>query len=211
MGVVTKAELQKLLALPGYRIDSLVISPLLDFDMQLDEDSVDIRLGNYFIIAKHIKMDCIRIEKVKPEMQQTKPEEVQQMVYIPFGKEIKIPPHGSVLGCSLEYIKLPFNISAQVLTKSSWGRYFLTIATATWVHPGYRGCLTFELLNSSNTPIALIPAMKVAQLIFFKNELEKIPSKDIVKGAYQGAVYPEYPKFPEDINIPESIEKGKNF
>lgn len=204
MGVIGKKKLKEMLALPGHRIDSLVISPLLDREAQFDEDSIDVRLGNYFITTKHVRMDCVRIGI-------TKPQEVQQMIYIPFDEEIKVPPSGSVLGGSLEYIKLPFNVSAQVLTKSSWGRYFLTIATATWVHPGYRGCLTFELLNSSNVPIALKPGMVVGQLVFLETEIEEVPKKDKVKGRYAGAVYPEYPKISEDLRIPPSIETGTAF
>lgn len=204
MGVLDKRKLRSLLSKPGYEIDSLVISPLLDAEEQLDKDSIDIRLGNYFIIPKHVRMECVRVGTIRPE-------EVLQMVYLPFSEEIKVPAHGSVLGSSFEYIKLPFNVSAQVLTKSSWGRYFLTIATATWVHPGYRGCLTFELLNSSNVPIALKPGTTVGQLIFFDVDIKRPPKRDVVKGKYIGPIYPEYPKHSDDEKIPSSLEEGKVF
>jgi len=39
----------------------------------------------------------------------------------------------------------------------------LIIATATGVHPGFTGCLTLELFNSGEVPIALYPGMAISQ------------------------------------------------
>jgi dCTP deaminase len=48
--------------------------------------------------------------------------------------------------------------------KSSWGRRGLIIATAIGVHPGFKGCLTLELTNVGEIPVAIKPGMAVCQL-----------------------------------------------
>jgi dCTP deaminase len=40
----------------------------------------------------------------------------------------------------------------------------LVIATATGVHPGFTGCLTPELANLGDIPIAIQPGMTIGQL-----------------------------------------------
>jgi len=108
------------------------------------------------------------------------------------------------LASTLEYIKLPEDISGQILTKSSWARVFISIASAPWIHPLYRGCLTLEICNLGNVPVALPIGKPIAQLVFLhvsKEEEElletgKIESEDIIEGSYAGAVMPEPPVFP---------------
>ena len=67
---------------------------------------------------------------------------------------------------------LPKNLAAYVIGKSSWGRRGLIIATATGVHPGFKGCLTLELSNVGELPIAIKPGMKICQLFFHRVETE---------------------------------------
>jgi hypothetical protein len=72
---------------------------------------------------------------------------------------------------------------------------FVVIETAPWIHPGYRGCLTLEIANVSNTPLLLYPGRPVAQLILFDTPGAK--PRDQQSGTYMGPVYPEAPKFKE--------------
>ena len=62
------------------------------------------------------------------------------------------------------------DIEAQVEGRSSWARLGLTIATATTIHPMYKGVVTLELSNSGTIPISLSPGVKIAQIIFHKAE-----------------------------------------
>ena len=81
------------------------------------------------------------------------------------------------------------------MTKSSWARVFISIASAPWIHPFYRGCLTLEIANLGNVPVALAVGKPIAQLIFIKLEGQgEIPS-DVIEGSYTGAVLPEAPSF----------------
>src|SRR6266849_9594195 len=73
-------------------------------------------------------------------------------------------PGNFVLRVTLEWIRLPKDMAAYVVGKSSWGRCGLIIATATGVHPGFKGCLTLELSNVGEIPIGIKPGIAICQL-----------------------------------------------
>jgi dCTP deaminase len=88
----------------------------------------------------------------------------------------------------------------------------MVIETAPWIHPCYRGCLTLEIANVSNTPLILYPGRLIGQLILMElAKGEKVEPK--LSGSYLAPVYPEAPVFsdPEDdlnkIGVPESEMK----
>jgi len=116
-------------------------------------------------------------------------------VHVPFGKYLVVPAHQTVLGATLEFIKLPADVSGQILTKSSIARTFVVIETAPWIHPSYRGCLTLEIANVSNTPLLLHPGVPIGQLVLQSVDLDKLPAVEQLSGNYLGPVYPEPPKF----------------
>src|SRR5207245_8619273 len=105
--------------------------PLIQ-DSDFDRDAVDIRLGAHFLIPQ-----------VPPQafFDPSRPSSRAHLrMHVPFGSYIVLQAHQTVLGATLEFIKLPFDLSAQILTKSSVARSFMVIETAPWVHPLYRGC-----------------------------------------------------------------------
>jgi dCTP deaminase len=81
-------------------------------------------------------------------------------------------PNQLILGVTFEYLSLPFDTFCQIMSRSSWGRLGLVVATAAAVQPGYKGCLTLELVNLSESPIALYPGLPIGQLVF-----TDVPSK----------------------------------
>ncbi len=167
---------------------ALVISPLLQAKSVLDEDSLDLRLGTHFLLPR-----------VPPQpffYPGTQSSEVgYQRLHVPIGRYLVVPAHETVLGATLEFVKLPYDLSGQILTKSSVARTFVVIETAPWIHPSYRGCLTLEIANVSNTPLLLYPGRLVAQLILFSVPDAKPQPK--LSGSYMGPVYPEPGKFSE--------------
>jgi dCTP deaminase len=169
----------------------LAISPLLQAETAFDSDSVDLRLGTHFLLPR-----------VPPQPYtypgSTSSKAGHQPVHIPLGEYLVVPAHQTVLGMTLEFITLPGDLSGQILTKSSVARTFVVIETAPWIHPEYRGCLTLEIANVSNTPLLLYPGRLVAQLILFEVPGGKAAKK--YGGTYLGPVYPEPPTFldPQD-------------
>ena len=116
-----------------------------------------------------------------------------QRIHIPLGSSLVIPAHQTVLGSTLEFIKVPYDVAGEILTKSSVARTFIVIETAPWIHPCYRGCLTLEIANVSNTPLLLYPGRPIGQLVLMTIDRPYPPEK--LSGQYLGPVYPEAPKF----------------
>jgi dCTP deaminase len=124
-------------------------------------------------------------------------------VHVPLGDYLVVPPHSTVLGATLEFIKLPFDVSGEILTKSSVARTFILIETAPWIHPNYRGCLTLEIANVSNTAILLYPGRKIGQMVLMHVAILKGKEKkmaSLLDSTYFGPVFPEAPPFknPQD-------------
>jgi dCTP deaminase len=167
---------------------SLVISPLLQAKSAFDTDSVDLRLGTHFLLPRVPPRPFFYPGSESAKLG-------HQRVHIPLGRYLVVPAHETVLGVTLEFMKFPHNVSGQILTKSSVARTFVVIETAPWIHPGYRGCLTLEIANVSNTPLLLYPGRLVAQLILFDVTEAKPKAKH--SGTYMGPIYPEGPVFRE--------------
>lgn len=188
-GVLTEDKIRSRLEKDVCDLNSLVITPFPD---EIDKDSIDLRLGSYFFIPRNHRSPCFI-----PGL--TDPHHLYREQYIPIGSYLVLPAHHTVLGATLEYIKLPVDISGEILTKSSWARTFIAVETAPWIHPLYRGCLTLEIANASNTPVILYPGIKIAQLILLTTTTISYPKKDVIEGTYIGPVRPE----PAKINPPE--------
>jgi len=189
-GVLTERDIRDRLKGDPGDVHTLVITP---FDWKFDKDSVDLRLGSSFFVPKSHKSPCF-IPGI------TKMLHLYSEQYVPYGSYLVLHARHTVLGSTLEYIKLPSDVSGQILTKSSWGRTFVTIEAAPWIHPLYRGCLTLEIANASNTPIVLYPGVKVAQLILLKTMRDTVKGEtDKMEGKYIGPVRPE----PAQLSTPE--------
>ncbi len=144
----------------------LVISPLLDEDEQakLGQAAVDVRLGFDFGLVT--ASSIASISEFQTDGAPASFGRFYRREYVPFGACITIHPHQFMLAQTLEYIRLPYDLMAYVVGRSTWGRVGLTVATAIGVHPGFSGSLTLELRNLGETPLTLYPGQTVAQLFF---------------------------------------------
>lgn len=132
--------------------------------------SLDCRLGNDFLIADNSKMKNITLNS----------EILYRRVT---SSSITIDPLSFLLATTLEYIRLPNNLTAFVEGRSSIGRIGLFIQNAGWVDPGFEGCITLELYNANSLPIKLEAGRRICQLVFCKMDEE---SEYPYNGKYQG-------------------------
>lgn len=186
MSVLSRESIRERLKLHVRDAQSLVITPLLRPEKALGVDAVDLRLGCHFLLPKVPPAPAIL-----PGASASRSSHLH--AYVPYGKYLVVPAHQTVLGATLEFIKLPCDVSGQVLTKSSVARTFTLVETAPWVHPSYRGCLTLEIANVSNTPLLLYPGRLICQLILLSVERPSPPGK--LSGTYLAPVFPEAPRF----------------
>ena len=138
----------------------LVVTPLLN-SHQVGEASIDIRLGNDFVVTRRGNLQAIDPASDDPRFVR-----YNSRHYANFGSKFFLHPNELVLGSTLEYVKLPTNLSAWVTSRSRWGRVGLVIATATAIQPGFAGTITLELVNLGEVPLVLYPGLLVAQIIF---------------------------------------------
>jgi dCTP deaminase len=205
-GILSSDEMKRRRNLDIDEPCSLVITPFLD-EGSYDADSIDLRLGTHFLFPR-----------VPPRAyycpDRGSRDSFHMRVHVPLGDYLVIPPHHTVLGATLEFIKLPFDVSGEILTKSSVARTFILIETAPWIHPNYRGCLTLEIANVSNTAILLYPGRKIGQLVLIHvaiPEGKESDSASLLDTTYFGPVYPEAPPFkdPEEDLFKIGIRKVK--
>jgi dCTP deaminase len=169
----------------GKTNDPLVIAPTPSLDALEGSGaaSIDLRLGTWFVRLRQTRMSHLQVEDgvALPQLAKTS--------YVPFGGRYYLHPRTFVLGITLEWIRLPRNLTAYVIGRSSWGRRGLIIATATGVHPGFVGCLTLELTNVGETPIEIKPGMKICQI--FLHEVDTTGSGLIDTSQFIGSRKPK--------------------
>jgi dCTP deaminase len=170
----------------------LIITPLLDPN-QVGRGAVDLRLGTEFLVLRRTRRPGID----PVEQNQDDIDEMQERVVVPFGEQLWLHPRHFILAATLEYLALPNDLSANVVGRSSWGRLGLIVATAVFVHPGYRGCLTLELVNEGDSPIALSPGSRVAQLSLHRLE-HAAPPRDWETEKYSAPVRPQASRLPSE-------------
>ena len=144
----------------------LSISPLEE--IQIQPASVDIRLGDTFSIVKSSETVITFRDHLEYDM-------ITKGTFL-------LQPHQFVLATTMEYFKLPNDLTAFVEGRSSVGRMGLFIQNAGWVDPGFEGEITLELFNASDKPILLESGKRVGQLVFA--QLDQIAEKPY-NGKYQ--------------------------
>lgn len=161
--ILSDKTIKKLLA-----SEELIISPITEQSIQ--PASVDIRLGRHFLKVDENNVECMNLEK--------------PIKYIEFeADEVIIPPNSFLLATTMEYIKLPDNLTAFVEGRSSIGRMGLFIQNAGWVDPGFEGEITLELYNANRLPIKLTSGRRLCQLVIAKMD---DTAENPYRGKYQG-------------------------
>ena len=158
MAVLGKKALKKKLAHKDIN-KRLYITPLINPENQIGESSIDLRLGNDFIVTKRGNQHSIDLGK---EIWEQRP---LRKHCTNISEAFYLHPNELVLANTFEFVKLPDDLSGYVTSRSSFGRAGLVIATATIIHPGFSGTITLELINLGQLPIALYPGIPVAQIV----------------------------------------------
>ncbi|MDO4245104.1 MAG: dCTP deaminase [Deinococcus sp.] len=174
--------------------DGVLIDPLLE-EGQIGNISVDLRLGYDFLVSVNTRSSYISITKDNNFRNTTS---YFQKTRRDLGEGFLVYPSQLVLTTSLEYIKLPSNVYAEVITRSSYNRLGIRIATT--LQPGFRGCIPIEIANDSNNPVELIVGSRIIQVKLYNISEDLIYDEDSRK--YYGDTSPTASKAAEDRDIP---------
>ncbi len=195
MAILNRTQIQQRILHESDSDKRITVTPLLDIEGQLGGNSLDIRLGCYFITYRRANIACIDSRQDTLERHV----EIQEDTYVSVGESFVLHPRQFAVGATLEYVALPCNLTAQVVGKSSWGRQGLVIATAIGIHAWYRGVIVFELANVGEVPLLLYPGMRIAQLFFDETEELDISTADL--SGYIGATRPDTGRITLDPEI----------
>ena len=160
----------------GQKLEELAKEVFVDSPpAKVGSSSVDVRLGGRFLVGNHNSL--IRQSNGKVEYRGLEELNIKE------GEEIVFLPGRLYIAHSIEYVRLPKDVGAFLLLRSTTGRRGLDHLHAGWLEPGWEGQITFELAPVVKT--AFIVGEPIAQLVFIRAEGE---SQYV--GQYQGQVGP---------------------
>jgi dCTP deaminase len=95
-----------------------------------------------------------------------------------------IPPNSFVLTSTIEYFRMPRNVTGICLGKSTYARCGLVLNT-TPIEAGWEGQITLEISNTGPLPVKIYAYEGIAQIMFFESDNCAISYADR-DGKYQG-------------------------
>jgi len=148
----------------------------------IDNGTIDLTLGSIFLTAERSSVESIPAKDPGRAGVAFREARLRQK------GSLVIQPHQFVLASTFEYLVVPDDLAGLIQSRSTLGRMGLISATAAYVHPGYKGCPTLELVNAGEVPITIAPRDRVCQFIVFTAmSFEQRPSR------YQLATRPSVP------------------
>lgn len=194
-------------ASPEAQRDRLIVRPMPDL-VKLEKSgaaSMDLRLGTWFVSLRHTRCSSLKVDDTPNAASNNAL--ISKSHYVPFGTDFILQPRSFVLGVTLEWIRLPSNLAGYVIGRSSWGRRGLIIATAAGVHPGFTGCLTLELSNVGEIPIAIKPGISICQLFLHSTTVQ---TDFVDKSMFVGLRRPTLGKIDSD-EVAKKLAKGQTL
>ena len=160
--------------------DENMISPFVDKSVSqgishgLNSFGFDLRCGNEFKIFTNIKGATADPKNFTED----------NFITVRGEASILIPPNSFALASSLEYFKMPRNITGLVTAKSTYARCGLG-TPPTVLEAGWHGNLVLEFSNHTSNSIRLYANSGAAQILFFQGDPPEVSYADR-KGKYQG-------------------------
>ncbi len=101
--------------------------------------------------------------------------------------ECVIPPNSFALARTEEYFRMPRNVLAICVGKSTYARCGIVV-NVTPLEPSWEGYLTLEISNTTPLPAKIYGGEGIAQLLFFESDEEPETAYSDRKGKYQKQV-----------------------
>ena len=139
----------------------IVLDPADGLDARIGPDSIDLRLGDSFLIFERNKQAYI-----DPRDPATADGATRRVDLEP-GERFIVHPQELVLATTLERLRLAPDLVARLEGRSSLGRLGIIVhSTASLFHAGWDGHATMELGNLGVMPVALYPGMRICAFTF---------------------------------------------
>ncbi len=133
----------------------------------------DIRVGNEFKIFTNVNSTVVD------------PKNFDEGNVIDIEADVAIiPPNSFALARTVEYFKMPDNVLAICLGKSTYARCGI-IVNVTPFEPGFEGHITIEISNTTPLPAKIYANEGIAQVLFFEGDEPCEVTYAHKKGKYQ--------------------------
>jgi dCTP deaminase len=152
-----------------------MIEPFVDYQVKslpggkrvisygLSSYGYDIRTANEFKVFT---------PSYSPTIPVVDPKDFDERAFVTYKRveSVTIPPNSFALGVSLEYIRMPPDVTGIVLCKSTYIRCGILIPT-TVLEAGWEGEITLEIANTTPLPAIVYANEGIAQILFFRGKL----------------------------------------
>lgn len=138
----------------------------------------DVRIGRKFKIFTNVRGAVSDPKKVNPDA-------FIEVTVEKDGDYISIPPNSYALGESVEYFRLPRDITTICIGKSTYARCGI-IVNVTPGEPEWEGRWTIEISNSTPVPAHVYAGEGIMQVLFIRAAGKVKKSYKDKKGKYQG-------------------------
>ena len=187
--------------------NSIFIDPLLE-ESQVGNVTVDFRLGYDFLVSIMTRKPSIDLG-AKDDFDKRSILSYFQESRRELGDRFVLYPNQVVISNTLEYLSLPTNVYADVLSRSSYTR--LGIHINTMMQPGFRGCVPLELFNHGNSPVEVVVGSRICQLRFFQIDNKREYLEDEGPRKYYGDVRPTVSRADQDKELARLVSlRGKS-
>lgn len=150
MGVLARAEILR--AVESGTVD---VEPFRED--QVGPGSIDLHLGNEFRVFRKLRNACVVEEAIALDELSDRVEVEDSFILM---------PGETVLGITLERVRLPGSICGWLEGRSRFARMGLVIhMTASFVQPGVNNRQVLEIGNLAPFPLVLKPGVRICQLI----------------------------------------------
>jgi dCTP deaminase len=170
-------------------VEKGMISPFVAGQVQHDVISYglssygyDIRVADEFRIFTNINSTVVD------------PKNFDANSFVEFQDKIcTIPPNSFALARSIEYMRMPRNVTGILLGKSTYARMGI-VTNFTPLEASWKGHIVIEISNTTPLPARIYANEGIAQILFFESDEDCRVSYANRKGKYQGQVGIVLPK-----------------
>lgn len=136
----------------------------------------DMRAGHHWKVFTDLRSTII-----DPKNQNN---EYYEDFIVDHGQKLLIPPNSYALTHTIETVRIPENVMAICVGKSTYARCGIHV-NVTPLEAGWEGQVTVEISNGTRLPVAVYPGEGIMQVMFLQGERPHTTYADR-KGKYQG-------------------------
>ena len=176
----------------GYHVKSVVIThldgPMIEpFERDLVREVKGEKIVSYGTSSYGYDIRCAREFKVFTNINSTiiDPKSFDEKSFVSYeGDFCIIPPNSFALARTVEYFRIPRNVLAVCLGKSTYARCGI-IVNVTPFEPEWEGYVTLEFSNTTPLPAMIYAGEGCAQVLFFESDEPCVTSYRDRDGKYQ--------------------------